>query len=261
MLNAYVITLLNNSYSTAAARNCVRSIERTNSNLIPQLYSASTPQSMVADIKRYLPDYADKLINFSGVPNYTWPLIESQAGLDIGTGLFRRVYKTNDPKKIVACSISHMRLWQQCVNINQPIVILEHDAHFQNRFDDSYLTSVKQHEPHSNMFAKDKAVVSLNDPRGATRRALRFHHGVCHATGCHPIPKIQDPGEDPVPEGLPGGSAYYITPSAALECLQLAAKVGIWPNDAMICRQLFPYAQVYFPYFTVVKQTVSTTTS
>ena len=34
----------------------------------------------------------------------------------------------------MAASISHMRLWQHCIDINEPIMILEHDAIFQRQF-------------------------------------------------------------------------------------------------------------------------------
>jgi GR25 family glycosyltransferase involved in LPS biosynthesis len=30
-----------------------------------------------------------------------------------------------------ACMISHMKLWQHCVDSNEPIMILEHDAIFE----------------------------------------------------------------------------------------------------------------------------------
>jgi len=43
--------------------------------------------------------------------------------------------------------------------------------------------------------------------------------------------------------------------------LEEVERVGMWPNDAIMCRQLFPTdLKVVYPYYTVVQSGVSTTT-
>jgi hypothetical protein len=62
-----------------------------------------------------------------------WPATEGltvteQAWLDIGVKLLDRGAIIHRPGAR-GCWFSHWRLWQHCVDIDQPIVILEHDAY------------------------------------------------------------------------------------------------------------------------------------
>lgn len=263
LLDGYIITMLNDSYSTASARECVASIESTRTQVNPLLFNATTPDTIVSDIKHYLFDWEDRLIDAAGNVRWTWPAIAPQDGIDFATGLYKRHYKANDVRKIIAASISHMRLWASCYYHDRPCVILEHDARFTRCFKAYYLShkrdKLESELPHSGMWLN--GIVSLNDPRGATRRGIYYHHQMNKLTGCRPVVPVNMGGEDPLPEGLPGNSAYVITPEAAKQLLDKTAEIGIWPNDALMCRQLFPFIQSYYPYFTEVDQRKSTTTS
>ena len=74
------------------------------------------------------------------------------------------------------------------------------------------------------------------------------------------IDGVNTPDEN-VPDGLAGNSAYIITPSAAKKAIELQSSIGIWPNDALLCKQLFPRnLKSYYPYITRVEQKKSTTT-
>jgi hypothetical protein len=44
------------------------------------------------------------------------------------------------------------------------------------------------------------------------------------------------------------------------DLLEKTSEIGIWPNDALLCRQFFPWLQHYYPYFTKVQGSASTTT-
>ena len=48
--------------------------------------------------------------------------------------------------------------------------------------------------------------------------------------------------------------------AAAKELLETVAKLGIWPNDAIMCTQLFPWLRISYPYYTELQGVVSTTT-
>jgi len=62
--------------------------------------------------------------------------------------------------------------------------------------------------------------------------------------------------------GLAGNSAYAIRPSLAARLLKEIESTGMWPNDAIMCRQLFPNTlKVVYPYYTNVEQGISTTTA
>ena len=75
-----------------------------------------------------------------------------------------------------------------------------------------------------------------------------------------PIPLIDGGDEVPLPMGLAGNSAYVIRPHAAKEVLEAMKSIGMWPNDAILCRQLFPWLRVTKQYYTTTQRGVSTTT-
>lgn len=62
-----------------------------------------------------------------------------------------------------------------------------------------------------------------------------------------------------IPDGLAGNSAYVIKPWAAQELVDKYYELGVWPNDATMCKQIFPYLEEYYPFVTKVVQTKSTT--
>ena len=141
----------------------------------------------------------------------------------------------------IACALSHYFLWQLCVR-EGPLLILEHDAVFVRPFEPFEFDSICQ----------------INDPRGATPNGAWWSDEmVKRGPGVWPKTKIFD---DRRPDGLAGNSAYVIKPEAADHMIELAHRVGLWPNDALMCRQLVPNLQELYPFMTRVEQTESTTT-
>ena len=262
LVDGYIITIMNDFYSSASARTCIQSIATTESWINPLLFAATTPQTIVVDINKYLYEWKDGLLDSLGNPRYTWPINEFGDRMDFATGVHKKHYTAKDVRKVVAAAISHMRLWASCYYNNKPIVILEHDVVFTRRFKTSLLSHVKDTKvldiSHTGMWLN--GICSLNDPRGATRRGLYYHDQMKTASGCRPVVKVNNPNDPEYAEGLPGNSAYIITPEAAKMLLDKSAQIGIWPNDALMCRQLFPFIQSYYPYFTQVNQQRSTTT-
>ena len=180
---------------------------------------------------------------------WSWPMSSNEDGLDMQTGLYKFCYTAKDQQKKIACSLSHMRAWKKCHKLEQPIIVFESDAIVTND-----LTNVSGAD-----------IIGLNDPRKATRRSLTYHGKLesRHAdTGdiIHPVPNLSTVGEQPVPHGLAGNSAYYMTPQGADKLLRSAIHYGMYPNDAFICKELFPWIRTAYPYYTTIATTnVSTT--
>ena len=136
-------------------------------------------------------------------------------------------------------------LWKMCIEKNEPIMILEHDAIFIRPFDDT-------------AFMKAECdIISMNDPRGATRRAQDFHEKL--QQGHQTIKRVPTIDDLMVPQGLPGNSAYIIKPSGAKKMLNLVKEYGSWPNDALMCKQLIQSIASSRVYYTKVQGTPSTT--
>ena len=228
-MKAFVITLFNDKYSLASAENTLKTARQMNDDLHIEMVRAVTP---------------DKIKDST----YSYP---KEGETSTYEGMTLTGYKAKDIGKKIACSLSHMHLWNKCVEMNEPIMILEHDAVFTRKFKLGKLLDA----------IEDGDIVMINDPRGATRRGTVYHENIIRwDKGLNTIDGVNTPDEN-VPDGLAGNSAYIITPSAAKKAIELQSSIGIWPNDAMLCKQLFPRnLKSYYPYITRVEQKKSTTT-
>lgn len=236
MINGYVITL---EEQKNLNQDFISSLEKTKSNILPIVFEATTPETIDTHLKNEF-NYFDSR-NFK----WTWPTNPAQNHVDMKTGVYKFAYNAVNQDKKVACSISHMRLWDLCVTTNEPILVFEADAVLTRQWDLDEMGAAK--------------FVGLNDPRGATRRAQIFHDKVSRINGLQKVPTVNNLNEFE-PQGVAGHSAYYITPEGARELLDKVKTYGMWPNDAYVCKELFPWICVVYPYFTKVQMTASTTT-
>ena len=218
MIRAFIISIPDHPISQAATRVCIQSINSTASDLTAEIAPAVTPATM-SECK------------------WTWPLRKKH--ICPLTGLLLSAYKTADINKRIACAQSHYMLWKKCIEINEPILILEHDALFVKKF--SY-----------NDF--DGGAMSINSPINATFNSKGYDQALL--PGINPVPWVTDVN---IPQGLPGNSAYVIKPWAAQQLIDAQDSIGWWPNDAIMCRQLFDWLRAVKPYYTRVQGLASTT--
>jgi GR25 family glycosyltransferase involved in LPS biosynthesis len=128
---------------------------------------------------------------------------------------------------------------------NSPILILEHDAKFVEKID-------------FDVNEVNSYIVGINNPLGATRRSREFYSTIVNnVRWLQPVPKID---HFDIPQGLAGNSAYIIKPKGAEIMLDLVKEHGLWPNDALMCRQLVPKLSVTKKFYTQIQGTRSTTT-
>ena len=229
-MKAFVITLFNDKYSVQSAENALKTARQMNDDLHIEMVRAVTPK---------------------GIEDYTYSY-PKEGETSIYEDMTLVGYKAKDVSKKIACSLSHMHLWEKCVEMDDPIMILEHDAVFTRKFKLGKLMNEIQ----------DGDIVMINDPRGATRRSQLYHENIIRwDKGLNTIDGVNGTDEN-APDGLAGNSAYIITPSAAKKATELQKSIGIWPNDALLCKQLFPrQLKSYYPYITKVNQLRSTTVS
>ena len=170
---------------------------------------------------------------------------------DIKSGLTLRAYQTADPKKRMACFLSHYCLWEKTIKSGEPMLILEHDAMFIS----------KKPIPFDDILDSGFEIIGINEPFGATRLSQVFHENVQKEHFCKNdvvrAPLIDD---IKVPQGIAGNSAYIITPKGAYTMIKLTREHGAWPNDALMCRQLIFGLGVTKTYYTKIQRIRSTTT-
>jgi hypothetical protein len=175
--------------------------------------------------------------------NYPW---EGQE-LDMKSGMLKSAYNTTDKRKRMSCFLSHWYLWQKCKNLDETILILEHDSRF-----------IKRLPAHSTFEKCNFDIIGINDPSMATRKSKVYHDKILEKTDLfQSVPRID---EYNIPQGLAGNSSYVIKPAGAQLMIDLTQEYGMWPNDALMCYQLVPKLGVTRNFYTRIQGLRSTTT-
>ena len=217
-MKAFVISIPGHEDSQLHADKCIQSVEDTNSELDIEKFTAIVPETMWQ-------------------VDWKWPYTKKKVCPT--TGMTLKAYKTYDMTKRIAAAGSHYKLWQKSVELNETIMILEHDAIFYRQF-----------KP----FEFEGGAISINNPDHATFNWKLYDK--LDNSGEQEVPWVADKN---IPQGLPGHSAYIIKPDAAEKVCSLQDRIGWWPNDAIMCKQLCTWLRSYKPYFTKVQGIKSTT--
>ena len=185
-MNAYVITILDNERSVQVAKRCIRSAAKNGVEV--DFWKATTPKDLPID----------KLLT-EGV---------KIAGL-------HETYS-----RIANCAAafhSHYLLWKHSIELNEPILIMEHDA---------YVTDTI---PTNIIFDK---IISLGKPSYGK-------WNIPTQLGTNPL----------VSKGyFPGAHGYIIKPSGAKEIIKHAKEVMARPTDVFLNLKSFPWLQEYYPW-------------
>jgi hypothetical protein len=229
-MKAFVITLKDNEYSNQVADRCIQ--------------SAATFGLVVEKYIGVDKKHAKQLMSACGL-KWTWAKDNTANDICPISGLKQFPYIAADIRAKIGCSMSHYLLWKKCVELDEPILILEHDAVFLRELPDFDF----------------KGICQINDPEGATRKGHWWSQRMIKRGGFGAFEKtwVTTENERDIPDGLAGNSAYVIRPWAAQELINAFHKYGVWPNDATMCKQLFPYLEEYYPFITKANQTQSTT--
>lgn len=230
-MKAFVITIDGYTPSEEAAAKCLHSSWSVGNEFPVEVFDAVTP-----------PRVKEKLVEYG--LDWAWPW-EGEV-IDIASGLTKKAYPTVDKAKRVACSLSHFELWTYAHDFNENILVLEHDAVFTKKL------------PSDIMDTSRYDILGINNPIGATRKSHQFYDIIMNNINEQQhVPHIDAFN---IPQGLAGNSAYIITPEGAEQLLQLTYKHGLWPNDAIMCRQLVKNLGVTKTFYTGLQRTRSTTT-
>ena len=228
---SFAIVLKDNDISETGFKNLTKSSNDVDNKFEIERFNAVTPNEVNETLKEFNLNW-----------NYPW---EGYVFEERIYKLKKSAYSTRVKEKRIACSLSHYKLWNMCVKINEPILIFEHDSYIIKRIDEY-------------VFNSEYDILGINDPRGATRRSNVFHNIIQNSkTDFLNVPTID---EMIIPQGLAGNSAYIIKPRAANRLLYLCKELGLWPNDAIMCQQLVQNMGVSKTYFTKIQNLQSTTT-
>jgi GR25 family glycosyltransferase involved in LPS biosynthesis len=195
---AYVITIQGHAQSEEAAGRCIQSAKKYNIKV--EKHWAVTPSNTNIEQK----------LKAEGIPQ----------------GGFTEKYSRLD--NCIAAFLSHYSLWQRAIDINDTILVLEHDAVFTDKLPDNIQGDI----------------TSFGSPSYG-----KF--------------KQPDAGYGPLvsKQYLPGAHAYIVTPTGA-SLLIARAKRDAQPTDVFISNKKFPgVIKEYYPwpveaqdYFTTIQK-------
>ena len=174
--------------------------------------------------------YTEPIHHFEAILPHQWKSVlpNSKANfslMDPKTGA-----KFGRPDNLGACFASHSLLWKKCIELNEPILILEHDAIFVDNIPDIEF---------------DKCV---NFGRPSHIRPFEMVY------------------ED-IPNGLNkitqlnffGHHAYAVKPEAAKQFIEDIQTRELLANDFWVNRDVYPWLEAYVPYPIVADTDFSTT--
>ncbi len=232
-MKAFVITIKGHEYSEGKADQCIETGARVGKIDVERFYGVNK-------------DEAYSVMSRHGL-DWSWANNNTQPSVCPITKLQHRPYYHANPdfSALIGCTMSHYSLYLRCVELNEPILILEHDSVFIREFPEFDF----------------KGICQINDPNGGGKNGKYLSEMMIKNNRLGVSPKTPNTGAKEFPDGLAGNSAYVIKPFAAQELINKYHKLGVWPNDAIMCIQLFPYLEEYYPFITRTDQTISTTKS
>jgi GR25 family glycosyltransferase involved in LPS biosynthesis len=229
-MKSYVIVIVGNEISEFGFNTLKNSSLKVQNDFELNRFDATTPNTVDSELKQYGLKW-----------NYPW----TGSTLDFASGLKKTAYPTANKKSRIAAAVSHYKLWLKCLELNEPVLVLEHDAVFKHKID------FDPNDVNYNVF-------SLNNPLGCTRKARVVYNKIMSdQSWFQPVPTIDD---ESIPQGLPGNSAYIIKPKGARQLIDATEQYGLWPNDAIMCKQLIRGLGVSRKFYTHIQNLKSTTT-
>ena len=185
-MKSFVITIMDNERSVQVADRCIKSGKKFGIDI--EKFSAVTPKTH--DPEKYA------------------------ESLDIPTDGFKEIYSRYE--NCLSAFLSHYLLWEKCVNLNEQLLILEHDA--------VIVDSIP-------VFAGYKHLLNLGEPSyGKARQPMSI--------GVGPLTSKQY---------LPGAHGYMIKPSGAKMLID-RAQLTAMPTDVFINKTNFPWLEEYYPW-------------
>jgi len=196
----YIITIETNSESIKASERCVSS--SNNFGLDTKIFNAYTPRHDPLKILKSKGINAELLSNTSS-------------------------YKD----AVAGCFLSHFMLWEKCIEINKPIIILEHDAVIISEIPSNILDGTGFNQ-----------LINLGKP----------------AHGGFQIPEFTGVGLIQSYCRFKGTHAYAIKPTGALKLIHQAKKTRIYPADGFLHRKRFPFLEELYPWPVIATTKFST---
>ena len=142
---------------------------------------------------------------------------------------------------VMGCFMSHYSLWKKCIELNEPIIILEHDAIVYSEIPLKLLKgSMCTNIGEPSYGRKKKAKLNLLNKiknRLFNKRVIQPLFPQKYFRGTH---------------------AYYLEPAGAKKLVEGALKLKFCPADIFLNKSDFPFIKEIYPWAVTVKTNFST---
>ena len=187
-MKSYVITMVDHEKSVKAAERCIKSAQKY--GVTPEIFKAIVPEDNLEE------EFA-------------------KDGMSIDDYTVDEKWSKREPS--MCCYLSHKALWRKCVELNEKILVLEHDAVFVDKLPVNYTFY---------------GLINMGKPSYGQYKEPIMESGV--------FPLFSKPHG-----GLPGTHAYMVSPRGAK--LLLRKKETTTP-DLFLNKVDFPWIQEYYPW-------------
>jgi glycosyl transferase family 25 len=124
---------------------------------------------------------------------------------------------------VIGCFLSHFELWMKCVELGEPILVLEHDGYFLRGLP----TNINDH--YLDVLHLDPFVPTLDSYNQRVEESLNLPISFFNPTAT---------GIDAAGEFVVGAYGYCIKPAAAYKLINFSKTVGSLPTDVLIGRNV-----------------------
>lgn len=134
---------------------------------------------------------------------------------------------SSNHEALIGCFLSHLTLWEKCLQLQEPILIMEHDCIVKDNIPNipDKWNIVNLGKPSYNKLKKPKK-------RYLWQTIINSQIIIKHYSMSH----------------LPGAHAYYITPTGANQLISTANITGVMEPDHFINRERFPKLGEVYPW-------------
>ena len=149
-MKSFAVVIKENETSELGYSTLVESSKKVGNDFDINRFDAVTPST-----------YKQAMSDFDITWNYPW----QGEVLDFASGLKKKAYITSDPENRIACAVSHYTLWKNCIELDEPILILEHDANF-------------THKINFTLSDSNFDILGINNPLGVTRLSKVYYDSI-----------------------------------------------------------------------------------
>ena len=174
--------------------------------------------------------YKGTLEHFEAIVPHQWKSILPTTKANFSLMDEKTGFQFGKPDNIGACFASHYLLWKKCIELNEPILILEHDAIFVDNIPDIDFD------------------LCVNFGRPSHIRPFEIIYAPLQ-TGLHPLVQLN----------YYGHHAYAIKPMAAKWFVEDVQTRELIANDMWINKKAYPWLQDYTPHPIIADTDFSTT--